>query len=89
MTDEERFAQSVPPLALAMLRAASALLGPVDGEDATQEAITRAWQARSALRDQAALRPGRDASRAERLSPVAPRPLRHAPTPHPAAAGGR
>ena len=57
MTDEERFAQAVPPLVPAMLRAASALLGPVDGEDATQEAITRAWQARSALRDHDALRP--------------------------------
>src|SRR5262249_3454951 len=58
-TDEERFAQAVPPLVPDMLRAASALLGPVDGEDATQEAITRAWRARSALRDQEALRPWR------------------------------
>jgi RNA polymerase sigma-70 factor (ECF subfamily) len=57
MTDAERFARSVPPLVPAMLRASSALLGPVDGEDATQEAIARAWQARSALRDEGALRP--------------------------------
>lgn len=57
MTDEERFAEAVPPLVPGMLRAAAALLGPVDGEDATQEAIARAWQARAALRDQDALRP--------------------------------
>jgi RNA polymerase sigma-70 factor (ECF subfamily) len=40
-----------------MLRAAVALLGPVDGEDATQEAIARAWQGRETLRDPDALRP--------------------------------
>ncbi len=57
MTDEERFAQSVPPLVPAMLRAATALLGPVDGEDATQEAIARAWQAHTALRNEDSLRP--------------------------------
>ncbi len=57
MTDGERFAEAAAPLVPHMLRAAVALLGPVDGEDATQEAITRAWQARAALRDQDALRP--------------------------------
>ena len=57
MTDGERFAEAVSPLVPQMLRAAVALLGPVDGEDAAQEAITRAWQARAALRDQDALRP--------------------------------
>ncbi|MGZ3666806.1 MAG: RNA polymerase sigma factor, partial [Ktedonobacterales bacterium] len=57
MTDGERFAEAVAPLLPHMLRAAVALLGPVDGEDATQEAITRAWQARAALRDHDALRP--------------------------------
>lgn len=56
MMDGERFAQAVSPLVPHMLRAAVALLGPVDGEDATQEAITRAWQAREALREQGALR---------------------------------
>jgi RNA polymerase sigma factor (sigma-70 family) len=57
MTDGERFAEAVSPLVPQMLRAAVALLGPVDGEDAAQEAITRAWQARAALRNQDALRP--------------------------------
>lgn len=57
MTDGERFAEAVAPFVPPMLRAAVALLGPVDGEDATQEAIARAWQARAALRDQDALRP--------------------------------
>lgn len=57
MTDGERFAEVAAPLVPHMLRAAVALLGPVDGEDATQEAITRAWQARTTLRDSDALRP--------------------------------
>lgn len=57
MTDGERFAEAVAPLVPHMLRAAVALLGPVDGEDATQEAIARAWQGRAALRDPDALRP--------------------------------
>ncbi len=57
MTDGEQFAAAAAPFVPHMLRAAVALLGPVDGEDATQEAITRAWQARAALRDQDALRP--------------------------------
>lgn len=57
MTDEERFATLVPPLTPAMLRVAAALLGTADAEDATQEAVTRAWQSWSALRDANALRP--------------------------------
>ena len=57
MTDEERFAAQVPPLTPAMLRVAAALLGTADAEDATQEAITRAWQSWSTLRDSNALRP--------------------------------
>lgn len=58
-TDEQeaaRFARLVPPHAPAMLRAASALVGMADAEDATQEAVVRAWQAWSTLRDEAALR---------------------------------
>jgi RNA polymerase sigma-70 factor (ECF subfamily) len=57
MTDGERFAEAVVPLVPHMLRAAVALLGPVDGEDATQEAIARAWQGREGLRDPDALHP--------------------------------
>ena len=57
MTDAERFAALVPPLAPAMLRVAAALVGPADAEDAAQEAITRAWQSWSTLRDYTALRP--------------------------------
>ena len=57
MADEERFAALVPPLTPAMLRVAVALLGPADAEDAAQEAVTRAWQSWSTLRDTEALRP--------------------------------
>lgn len=56
MTDAERFAALVPPLAPAMLRVAAALVGPADAEDATQEAITKAWLAWSTLHDKDALR---------------------------------
>lgn len=51
-----RFARLVPPYTPAMLRAAAALIGMADAEDATQEAVVRAWQAWSTLRDEAALR---------------------------------
>ncbi|HLZ22931.1 MAG TPA: sigma factor [Ktedonobacterales bacterium] len=57
MTDAERFAQQVPPLVPAMLRVAAALVGSADAEDAAQEAITRAWQSWSILRDAESLRP--------------------------------
>jgi RNA polymerase sigma factor (sigma-70 family) len=40
----------------AMLRTATALVGRAQAEDATQEAILRAWQARSSLREREALR---------------------------------
>jgi RNA polymerase sigma-70 factor, ECF subfamily len=57
MTDDEHFAALVPPLTPAMLRVAAALLGPADAEDAAQEAVTRAWQSWSTLRDPNAVRP--------------------------------
>jgi RNA polymerase sigma-70 factor (ECF subfamily) len=40
-----------------LLKVASALVGFADAEDAAQEAVMKAWQARASLRDQAALRP--------------------------------
>ncbi|MGH2517842.1 MAG: RNA polymerase sigma factor [Ktedonobacterales bacterium] len=57
LTDAERFAAQVPPLVPAMLRAAAALVGPADAEDAAQEAITHAWQSWSTLRNTESLRP--------------------------------
>lgn len=57
MADEQSFALLVPPLIPAMLRVAAALVGMADAEDATQEAILRAWQAWSSLRDTEFLRP--------------------------------
>ena len=57
MTDAQWFAALVPPLAPSVLRVAAALVGSADAEDAAQEAITRAWQSWSTLRDRDALRP--------------------------------
>ena len=54
---EDRFAELVPAHVPAMLRAATALVGSADAEDAAQEAIVRAWQAWSTLHDVEALRP--------------------------------
>jgi RNA polymerase sigma-70 factor (ECF subfamily) len=51
-----RFAQLVPLHAAAMLRIAATLVGMADAEDATQEAVVRAWQAWAMLRDESALR---------------------------------
>jgi RNA polymerase sigma-70 factor, ECF subfamily len=51
------FATVVPPHAPAMLRVAASLVGSADAEDATQEAITRAWQSWASLRDTHAARP--------------------------------
>lgn len=50
------FAAVLPGHVPAMLRVATALVGPADAEDAAQEAITRAWQAWSSLRDVGAAR---------------------------------
>jgi RNA polymerase sigma factor (sigma-70 family) len=51
------FAALAPLHMTTMLRVAAALVGVADAEDAAQEALTRAWQARSSLRDAAAFRP--------------------------------
>jgi RNA polymerase sigma-70 factor (ECF subfamily) len=51
------FVTLVPLHTNAMLRVASALVGPGDAEDAAQEAAVRAWQAWGTLRDRGALRP--------------------------------
>ncbi len=57
ITDGADFAILVPPHAAAMLRVAAALVGSADAEDATQEAIMRAWQSWASLRDPQAARP--------------------------------
>jgi DNA-directed RNA polymerase specialized sigma24 family protein len=41
----ESFAAVVPTYATAKLRVATALIGPMEAEDAVQEAAMRAWQA--------------------------------------------
>ena len=55
--ERESFARLVPPLAPALVRAAAALVGASDAEDAAQEAVLRAWQAWPSLRDHHAVRP--------------------------------
>jgi len=55
--DDTDFATLVPPHTPAMLRVAAALVGSADAEDATQEAIMRAWQSWASLRDPQATRP--------------------------------
>lgn len=50
------FAALAPLHMTTMLRVAAALVGVADAEDAAQEALMRAWQARSSLRDAAAFR---------------------------------
>ncbi len=54
--DDESFARLTPPHVGSMLRVATALLGPANAEDATQEALLRAWRAWDTLRDPGALR---------------------------------
>ena len=56
-TTGEGFAAIVPMHAPAMLRVATALIGPADAEDAVQEAAMRAWQAWATLRNPDAARP--------------------------------
>ena len=56
-TDCESFAALAPMHMTTMLRVAAALVGVADAEDAAQEALMRAWQARSSLRDAASFRP--------------------------------
>jgi RNA polymerase sigma factor (sigma-70 family) len=55
--DNADFAALAPLHMPTMLRVAAALVGVADAEDAAQEALMRAWQARSSLRDAAAFRP--------------------------------
>src|SRR5215475_11705299 len=57
MAEREQFEACVLPYMAAMLRAAAALLGLAEAEDAAQEAMTRAWQAWPGLRDVTAVRP--------------------------------
>jgi len=54
--EQARFVALLPLHAATLLRVAAALVGPADAEDAAQEAIVRAWQAWSSLRDPAAAR---------------------------------
>jgi len=56
VSENERFVALTLPHLPAMLRAATAMLGAQDAEDAAQEAIARAWKAWSSFRDEQALR---------------------------------
>jgi RNA polymerase sigma-70 factor (ECF subfamily) len=56
-SDADSFASIVPRHAAAMLRLAATYLGPVEAEDAVQEAAMRAWQAWPSLRNREAVRP--------------------------------
>jgi RNA polymerase sigma-70 factor, ECF subfamily len=55
--DARSFAAIVPAHVPAMVRVAAALVGPVEAEDAAQEASMRAWQSWSQLRNIDAVRP--------------------------------
>jgi RNA polymerase sigma factor (sigma-70 family) len=57
VADPRSFTVLVPLHTEAMLRVASALVGPADAEDAAQEAVVRAWRAWDTLRDADAARP--------------------------------
>lgn len=54
--DRARYAACVTPHLPTLIRAASALVGFADAEDAAQEALLRAWHAWSDLRDETAVR---------------------------------
>jgi RNA polymerase sigma-70 factor, ECF subfamily len=56
MAELEHFESLVLPHTASMLRAAGALIGWQDAEDAAQEALTRAWRAWPALREVGATR---------------------------------
>lgn len=49
--DDSQFVAIVSPYIKNMLHLAFALIGPADAEDAVQEALSRAWQAASAIRE--------------------------------------
>ncbi len=53
---ESAFARAIEPHFPVMLRAAAAMIGVAEAEDAAQEAILRAWQSWHTLRDTGALR---------------------------------
>ena len=53
----EAFLRLIEQQTPVLLKVTSALVGFADAEDAAQEAVLRAWQARANLRDPAALRP--------------------------------
>lgn len=53
---DSAFARAIEPHLPVMLRAAAALIGMAEAEDAAQEAILRAWQSWHTLRDTGALR---------------------------------
>jgi DNA-directed RNA polymerase specialized sigma24 family protein len=54
--ERERFAALMTPHTGIMLRAAAALVGPPDAEDAVQEALLHAWRGWDTLPDEAAMR---------------------------------
>lgn len=55
--DRDAFLRLVEQQTPVLLKVTSALVGFADAEDAAQEAVLRAWQARATLRDPDALRP--------------------------------
>jgi len=57
IADAETFLRLIERETPVLLKVTSALVGFADAEDAAQEAVMKAWQARASLRDQAALRP--------------------------------
>jgi RNA polymerase sigma-70 factor (ECF subfamily) len=57
VTDRDQFITLVEQHTGLLLKVTSALVGFDDAEDAAQEAVLRAWQARANLRDPNALRP--------------------------------
>lgn len=57
ITDAETFLRLIERETPVLLKVTSALVGFADAEEAAQEAVMKARQARASLRDQAALRP--------------------------------
>ena len=54
--DSQDFVRLIPPHLIAALHTAAVMLGREEAEDAVQEAIIRAWQARATLREPDAVR---------------------------------
>ena len=57
IVDAETFLRLIERETPVLLRVTSAMVGFADAEDAAQETVMKAWQARASLRDSAALRP--------------------------------